>query len=42
MAKRQLTWLRAQDDTTWFDTSEGLPISQIMSLLLDRIPELRN
>ena len=42
MAKRQLTWLRAQDNTTWFDTSEGLAISQIMSFLLDRIPELRN
>ena len=42
MAKRQLTWLRAQDNTTWFDTGQGLPISQIMSFLLDRIPEFRN
>jgi tRNA dimethylallyltransferase len=42
MAKRQLTWLRAQDDASWFDTGEDLPMIQIMSFLQDRIPELEN
>jgi tRNA dimethylallyltransferase len=42
MAKRQLTWLRAQDDATWFDTGKGMPIKQIKSLLADEIPELMN
>jgi tRNA dimethylallyltransferase len=42
MAKRQLTWLRAQDDGTWFDTGESLPMAEIMSFIIDRIPELNN
>ncbi|MFT7235547.1 MAG: tRNA dimethylallyltransferase [Methylophagaceae bacterium] len=42
MAKRQLTWLRAQEDGTWFDTGKGLPMDQIISFLSDKIPELVN
>jgi tRNA dimethylallyltransferase len=40
MAKRQLTWLRAQPDGTWFDTGDGLPMEQIESFLSDSLPEL--
>jgi tRNA dimethylallyltransferase len=42
MAKRQLTWLRAQEDGVWFDTGKNLPMTEIMSFLSDRIPELNN
>lgn len=42
MAKRQLTWLRAQDGGTWFDTGKDLPMDQIMSFLSEEIPELIN
>ncbi|PCJ30812.1 MAG: tRNA (adenosine(37)-N6)-dimethylallyltransferase MiaA [Gammaproteobacteria bacterium] len=40
MAKRQLTWLRSQDDGVWFDSGEGLPMKQIMQFLTDSCPEL--
>jgi tRNA dimethylallyltransferase len=40
MAKRQLTWLRAQDDGIWFDSGEGLPLDAVLSFLTDRCPEL--
>jgi len=42
MAKRQLTWLRAQDDGVWFDTGQGLPMAQIMTFLTDQMPKLNN
>jgi len=41
MAKRQLTWLRAQQDGTWFDTGEGLPLPEILSFLSYQLPELK-
>lgn len=31
MAKRQLTWLRAQQDGVWFDSGSGLPVEQVVS-----------
>lgn len=42
MAKRQLTWLRAQEDGSWFDTGKDIPAAQIMSFLVDQVPELMN
>jgi tRNA dimethylallyltransferase len=42
MAKRQLTWLRAQDDGSWFDSGEGLPLPEIMTFLTQNLPELNN
>lgn len=35
MAKRQLTWLRSNQDGTWFDTAESLPLDQITQFLSD-------
>lgn len=40
MAKRQLTWLRAQSDGVWFDSGEALPVEQMMGFLTEQIPEL--
>jgi tRNA dimethylallyltransferase len=40
MAKRQLTWLRGQDDGIWFDSGTGLPLDAVLSFLTDRCPEL--
>lgn len=40
MAKRQLTWLRAQNDGTWFDTGLGLPMDQVNNFLSDKLSEL--
>jgi tRNA dimethylallyltransferase len=42
MAKRQLTWLRAQDDGVWFDSGDGLPMPEIMAFLSQNLPELQN
>lgn len=33
MAKRQITWLRAQQSATWFDSGPGLPESAVMQYL---------
>jgi len=33
MAKRQLTWLRAQQDGVWFDSGSGLPVDQVVSYI---------
>jgi len=41
MAKRQLTWLRAQHDGVWFDTGSGLPMPEILSFISDTIPDLK-
>ncbi|MDH5358065.1 MAG: tRNA (adenosine(37)-N6)-dimethylallyltransferase MiaA [Gammaproteobacteria bacterium] len=40
MAKRQLTWLRAQEDGIWFDSGAELPVEQVMAFLDQQIPEL--
>jgi len=40
MAKRQLTWLRAQDDGVWFDSGAGLPTDDVLRFLTDQCPEL--
>ena len=42
MAKRQLTWLRSQNDSEWFDSDDGLLQSQVISLLARNIPEFNN
>ena len=42
MAKRQLTWLRSQNDSAWFDSDDGLLQSQVISLLARNIPEFNN
>lgn len=40
MAKRQLTWLRAQPDGVWFDSGVDLPLEHIANYLIDQCPEL--
>jgi len=40
MAKRQLTWLRAQDDGIWFDSGKGLPTEDVLRFIADQCPEL--
>ncbi|NOQ77238.1 MAG: tRNA (adenosine(37)-N6)-dimethylallyltransferase MiaA [Methylococcaceae bacterium] len=40
MAKRQLTWLRAQNDGVWFDSGPDLPINDVLDFLTDHCPEL--
>lgn len=40
MAKRQLTWLRAQDDGIWFDSGDGLPIDAVLRFLAEQCPDL--
>ncbi|NOQ94131.1 MAG: tRNA (adenosine(37)-N6)-dimethylallyltransferase MiaA [Methylophaga sp.] len=40
MAKRQLTWLRAQDDGVWFDSGAGLPTDDVLRFIADQCPEL--
>ena len=42
MAKRQITWLRAQNDSIWFDSDDGLLQSHVTSLLARNIPEFNN
>ncbi len=42
MAKRQLTWLRAQNDGVWFDSSLGLPINDVDQYITDQVPQLMN
>jgi len=33
MAKRQITWLRAQQNAIWFDSGPGLPVFEVMQYL---------
>ena len=40
MAKRQLTWLRAQPDGVWFNSGVDLPLNQVASYIKDQCPEL--
>jgi tRNA dimethylallyltransferase len=42
MAKRQLTWLRAQPDGVWFDSGPDLPLAQVASYICNQCPELTN
>jgi tRNA dimethylallyltransferase len=42
MAKRQLTWLRSQDDGVWFDTSTGLPIDAVKAYLTEELSRFNN
>ncbi|PHS70365.1 MAG: tRNA (adenosine(37)-N6)-dimethylallyltransferase MiaA [Methylophaga sp.] len=39
MAKRQLTWLRAQQDGVWFDSGPDLPTEQVLQYVVEQIPE---
>ena len=40
MAKRQLTWLRAQQDGVWFDSGSGLPTDQVVSYVKQELKSL--
>jgi tRNA dimethylallyltransferase len=42
MAKRQLTWLRSQDDGVWFDSSTGLPIDAVKAYLTEELSRFNN
>lgn len=37
MAKRQITWLRAQRDAIWFDSGEELPLTAVMQYLWQQL-----
>tara|TARA_R110002050_G_scaffold71891_1_gene154576 strand:+ start:9471 stop:10385 length:915 start_codon:yes stop_codon:yes gene_type:complete len=40
MAKRQLTWLRAQPDGVWFDSGVDLPLEHVARYITEQCPEL--
>lgn len=40
MAKRQLTWLRAQNDGVWFDSGPDLPVKDVLDFITAQCPEL--
>jgi tRNA dimethylallyltransferase len=40
MAKRQLTWLRAQNDGVWFDSGPDLPVGVVLDYIEGNIAEL--
>lgn len=42
MAKRQLTWLRAQNDGVWFDSSTDLPNKQVLDFIRSELSESDN
>lgn len=42
MAKRQITWLRSQEDGVWFDSSETLPITAVNQYLTAQVTQLQN
>lgn len=42
MAKRQLTWLRAQDDGVWFDSTASLPVEAVNQFVVEHVPQLTN
>ncbi|MDF1589085.1 MAG: tRNA (adenosine(37)-N6)-dimethylallyltransferase MiaA [Gammaproteobacteria bacterium] len=39
MAKRQLTWLRAQNDGVWFDSGPDLPVQQVLTYIAEQLKE---
>lgn len=42
MAKRQLTWLRAQNDGVWFDSGVDLPEKQVLDFVRQKLAETDN
>ena len=42
MAKRQLTWLRAQEDGIWFDSGPSLPTVDVTQYLRERLSNYSN
>lgn len=42
MAKRQITWLRAQQDGVWFDSGPGLPVAAVNQYLTEQVTQLNN
>lgn len=42
MAKRQITWLRAQLDGVWFDSGESLPVTAVNQYLSEQVTQLKN
>jgi len=42
MAKRQITWLRAQHDGVWFDSGKGLPVDAVNQYLTEQVTQLNN
>lgn len=42
MAKRQITWLRAQQDGVWFDSGPDLPLAAVNQYLIEQVPLLPN
>jgi tRNA dimethylallyltransferase len=41
LAKRQFTWLRAEQDCHWLDEEHGRVLDQALQLIFDRLPHLR-
>ena len=42
MAKRQITWLRSQDDGVWFDSGQSLPVEDVNHYLKGQVTQLQN
>lgn len=42
MAKRQLTWLRAQNDGVWFDSGIDLPEKQVLDFVRQKLADTDN
>ncbi|MED5509659.1 MAG: tRNA (adenosine(37)-N6)-dimethylallyltransferase MiaA [Pseudomonadota bacterium] len=42
MAKRQITWLRSQDDGVWFDSGQSLPVEEVNHYLKGQVTQLQN
>lgn len=42
MAKRQITWLRAQQDGVWFDSGQSLPLDDVNHYLTMQVTQLQN
>lgn len=42
MAKRQITWLRAQEDGVWFDSGKALPVEAVNQYLMAQVTQLQN
>jgi len=42
MAKRQLTWLRAQSDGIWFDSGKDLPKEHVLNFVRDMVSKYDN
>jgi tRNA dimethylallyltransferase len=42
MAKRQITWLRSQDDGVWFDSGANLPVAAVNQYLSEQVSQLQN